>query len=159
MASFPTWEDFMIPTLHVMSDSVRRYRQEIYEFVAERVELDASQLAQTNKSGQLAYQNRIGWGISFLTNIGALSRPVRGVYAISEPGQRILERFPNSATEKELDELAAEPSVGIRRYSSPNSSKSGENNSNNTVVAGDVNGDEPMADVYIREAAGWWPLS
>lgn len=119
MSEMPNWEGFMIPTLRVMSDGVERHSREIHPLVADLVGLSDEQRVEMLSSGlQVKYKNRIGWGISFLTNIGALERPRRGHYRVTEAGRQLVELFPNGVRERQLKDLAADPSWPIRAYQS-----------------------------------------
>ena len=87
----PTWEEFMTPTLRVLSDGHTRNRRDMYPLAAREVRLSESQLNEVLPSGQLVYHNRLGWALSFLNNVGALERPSRGNYRITEAGRHLLE--------------------------------------------------------------------
>jgi restriction system protein len=67
-------------------------------------------------SGQLTFENRIGWGLSYLTNIGALARPSRGNYTITDAGRQLLARFPDKLREQEVNAWADDPASPIRAY-------------------------------------------
>lgn len=119
MADMPTWEDLMIPTLRVLSDGVVRHKRDFQILVADEVNLTDEQRSEMLPSGsQVKYQNRVGWGVSYLANIGALHRPKRGYYQITEAGLELLKRFPNRVTEHELEVLAEDPSSALRVYQS-----------------------------------------
>jgi restriction system protein len=68
--------------------------------------------------GQLKYQNRIGWAVSFLTNVGAIDRPKRGHYQITDAGRQLIELFPNGAKERDIKALGEDPASPIRAYKS-----------------------------------------
>ncbi len=105
----PNWEGFMIPTLQVLSDGVVRHWREFQPLVADRAKLTDEQKEELLPSGnQLKYENRIGWGVSFLTNVGALTRPRRGHYAITDAGRQLIAMFPNGAKERDIRVLWAE---------------------------------------------------
>ena len=87
MTEIPTWEGFMIPLLTVMNDGVVRGRRELNVSTADVVGLTEEQRKVTMSSGQFLYPNRIGWGLSYLTNVGALERPRRGQYQITDAGR------------------------------------------------------------------------
>lgn len=119
MTETPTWEGFMIPTLRVLSDGVMRHQREFQPLVADAVNLTDEQKAEVLPSGsQLKYQNRIGWGVSFLTNVGALERPKRGHYQITEAGKQLLQLFPNGAKERDIKALGEDSNSPIRVYQS-----------------------------------------
>ncbi len=112
----PTWEEFMTPTLRVLSDGHTRNRRDMYPLAAREVRLSESQLNEVLPSGQLVYHNRLGWALSFLNNVGALERPSRGNYRITEAGRHLLEQFPDGMRERDVRALAEDPSSSIRAY-------------------------------------------
>ncbi len=119
MSNMPNWQQFLIPTLRVMSDGIVRHRREFEPLVADSVSLSPEQRAKRlPSSGKLTYINRIGWAVSFLTNVGALDRPSRGHYVITDAGRTVLRTFPNGATERELRELGDDPASILRPYRS-----------------------------------------
>lgn len=116
MRNMPNWEGFMGPTLQVLSDGATRTRRELFSRVGKQSDLSDDQMEILLASGQAAYENRIGWALSFLTNVGALERPARGQYTITEAGQRLLVAFPNGMRERDVKARAADPTSGIREY-------------------------------------------
>lgn len=113
----PNWEGFMIPTLQVMSDGVVRHWREFQPLVADQMGLTQEQRQEMVPSGaQNKHENRIGWGVSFLTNVGALDRPKRGHYAITEAGKQLISMFPNGVKEREIHALGEDPGSPIRPY-------------------------------------------
>lgn len=116
MNNIPTWEQFMRPTLEVLNDGIVRSRRELGTDIASHMKFSAEELQITTTSGQPLYQNRMGWGLSFLTNVGALTRPSRGLYTITEAGTLLLEKFPNGFTENQIRELGDDPASPIRVY-------------------------------------------
>lgn len=122
MTDMPTWEEFMIPTLQVLADGVVRHWREFQPLVADKANLTDEQKAEMLPSGnQLKYQNRIGWGVSFLTNVGALERPRRGHYQITSAGKQLVQLFPNGAKERDIKALGEDSSSPIRVYQSTGS--------------------------------------
>lgn len=115
--SMPNWEGFMAPLLAVMADGNVRNRREINEAVAVQAALSEDDLAETLGSGQPKFANRIGWGLSFLTNVGALERPARGHYRITEAGRAVLKKFPDGVRERDFAIFAEDPTSGISAYS------------------------------------------
>jgi restriction system protein len=116
LSNMPTWEAFMAPTLRVLSDGVVRARRDIRPLVARESGLTEAQMSETLASGQPTFENRIGWGLSFLTNVGALARPSRGNYVITDAGKFLLERFPNGFVERDINALGDDPTSPIRPY-------------------------------------------
>lgn len=123
----PNWEGFMIPTLRVLSDGVLRHWREFQPLVAEQARLTDAQKEELLPSGnQLKYENRIGWGVSFLTNVGALSRPKRGHYAITAAGQELLREFPEGVRERDVRALGEDLDSPIRVYQKTDRAKTVE---------------------------------
>lgn len=123
----PNWEGFMIPTLRVLSDGVVRHWREFQPLVADDLRLtDAQRMEMLPSGSQVKYENRIGWGVSFLTNVGALDRPKRGHYAITDAGRQILAMFPGGVRERDVQALGQDPSSPIRVYQRAERAKSGE---------------------------------
>ncbi|WP_309248113.1 restriction endonuclease [Rothia santali] len=113
----PNWEGFMTPTLQVMSDGVTRHWREFQPLVAEQAQLTDEQKREMLPSGsQLTYKNRIGWGVSFLTNVGALTRPKRGHYRITDAGRELVELFPDGVKERDVKALGEDARSPIREY-------------------------------------------
>ncbi|WP_345187480.1 restriction endonuclease [Microbacterium panaciterrae] len=108
----------MIPTLRVLSDGVVRTRRELCPRVADIVGLSDDDRKITLSSGQKLYENRIGWGLSFLANVGAFERPARGHYTITDAGRQVLAQFPDGVAEQDIKALGADPSSAIREYAS-----------------------------------------
>ena len=116
MDSMPNWEDFISPTLRVMSDGSTRTRREIYPAVALEADLSDVQMAATLASGQEVYANRIGWGLSLLAKTGALARPNRGSYVITGPGRELLSRSTSNLSQRDVKEAALDPNSGLTPY-------------------------------------------
>lgn len=117
--SLPTWEGFMVPCLRALSDGSTRSRREMNGVVADLVGLDADDRALVIGSGQPQFANRIGWALSQLARVGALAKPSRGHYRITDAGREVLAAFPEGVTEKQLDSLGSDPTSAIQPYVAP----------------------------------------
>lgn len=106
MPELPTWTDFTVPALRLLSDAQIRSIREIREGVADLTQLDRAQRSATLPSGQFVYENRIGWAVSYLKRVDALARPRRGHYQITEIGRQLLVRHPDVITEADLRAIA-----------------------------------------------------
>lgn len=104
--TMPTWDQFMLPVLQVLSDGEERSLRALRAEAAELVRLDERQLAEALPSGQLMADNRIGWAASYLHRVGALERPRRGHYVVKELGRKLLEEHPTGITEAVLRSIA-----------------------------------------------------
>lgn len=103
----PTWDEFMVPMLKVLSDGQMRRLRELRDLLSAEV-LTAEQLAETLPSGDSKADNRIGWAASYLSRVGAIDRPARGQYLITDLGVRVLADHPNGITERQLRTFARE---------------------------------------------------
>lgn len=113
----PNWEGFMIPTLRVLDDGIVRHWREFQPLVADAAGLTETQKHEMLPSGsQVKYENRIGWAVSFLTNVGALLRPKRGHYTITDAGRQLIGLFPDGVRERDIRVLGADPASPIRIY-------------------------------------------
>ncbi|PPH78301.1 MULTISPECIES: restriction endonuclease [unclassified Rathayibacter] len=138
MADMLTWEEFMIPTLRVLSSGKVMHWREFQPLVADEAHLTEANRTEKLPSGsQVKYENRIGWGVSFLTNVGALERPKRGHYLITDAGRQLLQLFPAGVRERNLRALGEDPSSPIRTYEST------KPRAKDTSVPSSETGDDP----------------
>ena len=98
----PTWDQYMIPSLHVLVDGQVRRTREIVARAADLLQLSETDRAVLIPSGQEQWKNRGNWALSYLARAGAVERPSRGRYVITEVGRGLLEAHPNGMTEKDL---------------------------------------------------------
>ncbi|MVA77459.1 restriction endonuclease [Auraticoccus sp. F435] len=92
--AMPKWHEFMAPILKVMSDGQVRDRSQITELAADLAGVTPEERRVTLTTGQPMHANRVGWAISHLTKAGALARPERGTYVISDVGRQLLATHP-----------------------------------------------------------------
>jgi restriction system protein len=100
--ALPTWQQFMVPVLRVLSDGEVRSRRELYDLVARETHLTDEQRAEVLDSGERRFENRISWAISYLAKANAVKRPSRGQYMITKSGKALLEGHPNGLTLADL---------------------------------------------------------
>lgn len=90
----PTWPEFIVPTLEVLSDGHPQHRREVFESVATFAKISDEARAETLKSGGTRYEQRMGWALSHLSKAKWVTRPDRGYYVISEAGRKALADYP-----------------------------------------------------------------
>lgn len=120
MTEMPTWEQFMVPVLTVLSDGKVRTLRALRNDVADFASLTAAQRAESLGSGQSRADNRIGWAASYLNRVDALHRPSRGHYEITDVGKSLLASHSSGISESDLKAIAkkgdewwvSKPSVG-----------------------------------------------
>ncbi|ACU84398.1 restriction endonuclease [Brachybacterium faecium DSM 4810] len=98
----PTWDQYMIPSLHVLVDGQMRRTREIVDRAADLLQLSETDRAVLIPSGQEQWKNRGNWALSYLARAGAVERPSRGRYVITEVGRELLGAHPGGMTEKDL---------------------------------------------------------
>ena len=103
----PTWYEFMVPVLQVLSDGRERSTREMFALVPDHIIMPQEQRAETLNSGQSRSDNRIGWALSFLFKAEAVARPRRGQNQITDLGRSLLSQHPDGLTEKHLKEIPA----------------------------------------------------
>ncbi|MCL4448278.1 MAG: restriction endonuclease [Actinobacteria bacterium] len=106
MTAMPTWQQFMIPVLKILSDGEIKSRRDLYGLVASNVGLTGDQRAEVLNSGDLRYENRISWAITHLKNANALMPISRAHYKITESGRSLLEDHPGGLTQADLRLIA-----------------------------------------------------
>ena len=79
-----------------------RRTREIVDRAADLLQLSETDRAVLIPSGQEQWKNRGNWALSYLARAGAVERPSRGRYVITEVGRELLEAHPDGMTEKDL---------------------------------------------------------
>lgn len=108
MATMPTWDEFMTPVLRALIDGRTLRLRELRVAVMDAVQIPEAQRAELLPSGQPKVENRIGWAASYLNRVGALERPARGQYVITDIGRKLLADHPDGISEVVLRSMARE---------------------------------------------------
>jgi restriction system protein len=103
----PSWEGFLVPVLRVAEDGVPHRNRALVDAAIDHVGLDVEARAEELSSGDSRAANRAGWAMSFLTRAGALERPRRGEYVITDIGRRLLADHPDELSVRHLEALPA----------------------------------------------------
>lgn len=103
----PSWHEFLRPALEVLSSGKTFLRRELEKAILDHKQVTLEQRQIEIRSGGFKAVGRVGWALSALKRAGALSKPARGMYVISDLGKQLLQDFPNSITEKDLTRLPA----------------------------------------------------
>ena len=95
--SIPDYESVKLPALNLLADGVPRQLRELYNELANTFSLSQEERAELLPSGtQLRWNNRVNWACYDLYKAGILERPKRGVYKITDGGQKILAQKPTN---------------------------------------------------------------
>ncbi|MGD0430378.1 MAG: winged helix-turn-helix domain-containing protein [Acetobacteraceae bacterium] len=79
---------FMNPLLDAMRDKGGQARpREIYEVIAQKLNLSDEERTVTNKNGYPRFENQIVWARSYFVKTGYLDSPSRGVWHLTDKGQ------------------------------------------------------------------------
>lgn len=108
MAVVPTWDQYMAPSLQVLSDGEVHRSRPIVEGAADLLGVTPEQRQILIPSGQEQWVNRGTWALSYLARAGAAERPSRGRYRITEIGRKLLSEHPGGITEKHLRALSGD---------------------------------------------------
>lgn len=106
MSELPSWEGFNSIVLRVLLDGQTMTLRELRDNVMGETHLSEAQRSVSLPSGQSMADNRIGWAVSYLNRVGALERPRRGEYRITQIGRNLLQSHPNGIVEKDLRKIA-----------------------------------------------------
>ena len=99
----PIWDGFLRPVLEVLESGEIRRNAEIYKLVAHHLGIPDDQMAETLPSGQLRFENRVGWALSSLFKAELLDKPSgKGRYQINDRGRRFLAEHPGPMNERTL---------------------------------------------------------
>lgn len=103
----PTWDAWLPYVLEVLKDGEETTRKTIEKRIIKHFSLPEEMVDVTydnpnNSQGKL--YNRIGFSMSLLTHAGALNRPRRAVYQITDKGLELLEKYGDKLTETDLKE-------------------------------------------------------
>jgi restriction endonuclease Mrr len=72
--------------------------RQVFDALAERDNLPASFLEQTNQDGRPTFENRVAFARFYLTKAGLLTSPKRGIWALTEAGKHA-KMTPDDAAE------------------------------------------------------------
>lgn len=103
----PSWEGFLVPVLRVAEDGAPRRNRDLVTGAVDHVGLDHAARNEVLDSGDSRAENRASWAMSFLTRAGALERPRRGEYVITDVGRRLLAAHPDGLLLRHLEVLPA----------------------------------------------------
>ena len=91
----PQFQHLMLPLLKVIGGGHEMSTIQIRDAVADNLEMTAKTLNQHLPTGaQNAFNNQMGWAITFLYKACLLKRPRREIYIISEIGKQVLLEHP-----------------------------------------------------------------
>ncbi|MBN1966576.1 MAG: restriction endonuclease [Anaerolineae bacterium] len=91
----PTYDKCMLPLLQFASDGREHHVREAIEELAEYFELsDADRRERIPSGKKFKFDDRVQWANTYLKKAGLLQSVRRGVFHITERGQKVLEKNP-----------------------------------------------------------------
>jgi len=111
---------------------------EIREKIQDLTGVTQEERERITEKGTHVANSRIYWAIQYLFQAGALGRPSRGIYEITQLGNELLEKFPNGLSESALKETDGYQAWVSRIGVNPKSGK---------VQKGDGYGEAPQESI------------
>lgn len=108
-----TWDLFMSPMLRLLENGDVLKLRDLQDRTADLVQLTSVEREEMLNSGQLRFRNRTGWAVSYLFKVGAVARPSRGHYALTDLGRDLLEEFPDGFTEVEFKKFVGDRGIAL----------------------------------------------
>lgn len=91
----PGFQAFFTPFLKRIGDGREHSMSDLYEQLADDMDLSDEDRLETVKSGlQTAYHNRISWTSTYFKKAGIIESPGRGLVKITERGRQVLAEAP-----------------------------------------------------------------
>lgn len=88
--SVPPFNAWLLPLLKRLADGEARTLSGLAQQLADDLGLSPEDRAQMLTSGQLTYQNRVGWARTYLKKAGLIEAPSRGTARITNRGRGVL---------------------------------------------------------------------
>ncbi len=93
--AIPTYKDIMLPFLRSLSDGNVHSLKELYQVLADEMQLDQEARSQLLPSGsQSIFYNRVGWARTYLKKALLIEAVASGQFRITERGQALLKQQP-----------------------------------------------------------------
>ena len=92
----PDTNSFLLPCLQILSDGKQWRTKEHAENVAELLNLTDEQMTPRSKNGTPLWRHKLAWARMHLTNAGLITRLSRDCFLITELGQMLLAKKPDT---------------------------------------------------------------
>ena len=96
--ALPKFKDLFTDVLLVLSDNKMHQRIELRKEVSARLSLTEAELTETMKGGGNRLGSRIHWAAEYLVQAGAVTRPQRGYFQITDLGSKLLSENSSGVT-------------------------------------------------------------
>ena len=88
--SVPKYDDFFPAVMECMKDGEIHSSKDTLDYCSNYFNLTADDLNEKLQSGQTVLSNRVGWARTYLSKAGLLERTKRGMYVITNEGQKVV---------------------------------------------------------------------
>lgn len=105
VSDIPKFHEYFVSALRVLMHESPMRSRSITNAVGDLLGLSEEQRAGRIPSGQNRLDNRVNWAMSYLFHAGAVSKPSRGIFAISDRGRELVARYPDGFGVAELTEF------------------------------------------------------
>lgn len=122
----PTYEEFMMPLMQILSDGEARKNKELRYELQKRCGLSDDDMNELIPSGSSRAEGNMNWAVTYLYQAGLIVRPRKGFYSISEEGRALLKTGVSSITRKYLEEKYPSLYEFTHRHHSKKSTSSNE---------------------------------
>lgn len=92
--AIPTHDELIIPFLEVLSDNKQHSRKELVEILGKKFSLTEDEINEIIPSGSKKFEGRVGWARTYLKASKLIESPERGIFKITERGQKALIERP-----------------------------------------------------------------
>ena len=131
--TMPDYQTLMLPVLKLSAEGVIRASDAV-DRLADEFDLtdeERSEPMPSGRSGQMLFNNRVHWAITYLAHAHVIDRPIRAHFSITERGIELLSRNLSKITNEILMEFS-EFRDWIRPSRSTNPKSIEENSSTQT---------------------------
>lgn len=118
--------EYYIPVLKYLKENGATHQTALKDALIKIEKLSPSDIAQTSEKGTNIFNSRIHWAVQYLYQSGALIRPAKATYAISEFGESLLEKYPQGIEPEVLQETDGYKNWDVRARNSQLQKASGK---------------------------------
>jgi restriction system protein len=98
----PDYQSIMLPLLRCLSDKQEHKYKDLLEKLAGEFHITDEERKERLASGNLVFDNRVGWAKTYLKKAGLLDSPKRATFVITDAGLEVLKKNPERIDTKFL---------------------------------------------------------
>lgn len=132
------FHEYYTPVLRFLSESGPSHQSWVKDGVAASEKLSAEELGQVSGKGTNIFASRVHWALQYLYQSGAIERPSKATYTISELGRSLLAAHPDGIKPEVL-----EGTVGYQHWGA----RTRANHENRPKVSIEIGGETPTENI------------